>query len=133
MAPTFKKQIETMTPVELEQLKDNLFQELSNCPSRESWRTLESLNMKMISIGRKIIQVAAVLYSENSDDFKKCKEQVYALNPRYRKRTEEEKNEKVIYMISNELESEARFVSSRARRLGYRSRYPRKNEEKQYE
>ena len=32
MAVTFKKQLETMSMEELEQLKDKLFQEMDDCP-----------------------------------------------------------------------------------------------------
>ena len=133
MAVTFKKQLETMSMEELEQLKDKLFQEMDDCPRLEAWRTRESLNMKITSIGQKIMKIACVIYAPDSEEFKACKEKVHRFNPHYRKLTETEKNEKVLHMISNELEAESQFLSARTRRLGYRSRYPRRNEEKQYE
>ena len=133
MAVSFKKQIESMSVEQLEQLKEELLQSMDNCLREENWRTRESLNMKITAIGQKVMRVAKIIYAEDSEEFKACKERVHRLNPHYRKQTEEEKTEKIIEMLSNELEAENPYVSKRTLRLGYRSRYPRKNEQKQYE
>ena len=130
---SFQKQIDAMSKEELEQLKEELFQSIDRCYSEDSWRTRESLNMKISAIGLKILRVAKKIYPQDSDEFKACQKRVFNTRPHYHKQTEEEKNEKVIQMMSNELEAESQYVSRYARRLGYQSRYPRKMEEKQHE
>ena len=131
---TFKGKLEIMTPAELEELKENLFSEIQDAQNRTRWRTLESLNMKIHAVGHKIMQVASVLYSKDSEDYKVCQERVFSLSPHYRKKTEEEKNEALINRTLNELDAEnndCRYISSRVQTLAARQLYISAEREKE--
>ena len=120
---TFQEQIENATLAELETLKDKLFSEMTDALGR-TYQCKDSMNMKVRSIGRKVMRVAAVLYPEGSEEFTACREKVHRLTPHYRKRTEEEKNDQIVERMLNELETPSyNYISEHKQVLAARQLY----------